>query len=65
MTSDREDDFNAGMVWGLDPGRHGNDSTPLMALVREKQYCRGTLTSEGRTASREYQAFLERNRERK
>ena len=39
-----------------------NDTTPLMALVRDKQYCRGTLTSEGRTASREYQEFLERNR---
>lgn len=39
-----------------------SDTTPLMALVRDKQYCRGSLTSEGRTASREYQAFLERNR---
>jgi hypothetical protein len=39
-----------------------NDTTPLMALVQDKPYCRGTLTSEGRTASREYQAFLERNR---
>jgi hypothetical protein len=39
-----------------------NDTTPLMALVRDKPYSRGTLTSEGRTASREYQAFLERNR---
>lgn len=39
-----------------------DDTTPLMALVRDKQYCRGSLTSEGRTASREYQAFLERNR---
>jgi len=38
------------------------DTTPLMALVQDKPYCRGTLTSEGRTASREYQAFLERNR---
>lgn len=39
-----------------------DDTTPLMALVRDKPYSRGTLTSEGRTASREYQAFLERNR---
>jgi hypothetical protein len=42
--------------------RRGNDSTPLMALVRDQPYVRGMLTSEGRTASREYQAFLERNR---
>lgn len=60
--TDREDDFDVSLVWGLDPGRHGNDSTPLMALVRDQQYVRGKLTSEGRTASREYQAFLERNR---
>lgn len=39
-----------------------NDTTPLMALVRDQPYVRGKLTSEGRTASREYQAFLERNR---
>jgi hypothetical protein len=42
--------------------RPGNDSTPLVALVRDQTYSRGKLTSEGRTASREYQAFLERNR---
>jgi hypothetical protein len=40
----------------------GDDSPPLMNLVHDKPYCRGTLTSQGRTASREYQAFLERNR---
>jgi hypothetical protein len=40
----------------------GDDSTPLVALVRDQPYARGSLTSEGRTASREYQAFLERNR---
>ena len=40
----------------------GDDSTPLVALVRDQPYGRGSLTSEGRTASREYQAFLERNR---
>jgi hypothetical protein len=40
----------------------GEDSTPLVALVRDQPYGRGSLTSEGRTASREYQAFLERNR---
>lgn len=62
MTHDREDDFDASMVWGLDPGRHGNDSTPLISLVQDKAYCRGTLTSQGRTASREYQELLERNR---
>jgi hypothetical protein len=42
--------------------RRGDDSTPLMALVRDQPYVRGKLTSEGRTTSREYQAFLERNR---
>jgi len=42
--------------------RRGNDSTPLISLVRDQPYVRGKLTSEGRTASREYQAFLERNR---
>ena len=40
----------------------GDDTTPLVALVRDQPYGRGSLTSEGRTASREYQAFLERNR---
>jgi hypothetical protein len=43
--------------------RRGDDSTPLMALVRDQPYVRGKLTSEGRTASREYQAFLKRNRD--
>jgi hypothetical protein len=42
--------------------RRGNDSTPLMAFVRDQPYSRGKLTSEGRTASRAYQDFLERNR---
>jgi hypothetical protein len=40
----------------------GDDSPPLMNLVHDKPYCRGTLTSQGRTASRQYQEFLERNR---
>lgn len=39
-----------------------NDTTPLMAFVHDKPYSRGGLTSQGRTASLEYQAFLERNR---
>lgn len=39
-----------------------NDTTPLMALVRDVPYSRGCLTSESRTASAEYQAFLERAR---
>jgi hypothetical protein len=40
----------------------GDDTTPLVALVRDQPYGRGSLTSEGRTASRAYQEFLERNR---
>lgn len=45
--------------------RRGNDTTPLISMVRDKQYSRGMLTSQGRTASRAYQEFLERNRGRK
>jgi hypothetical protein len=40
----------------------GDDSPPLMNLVHDKPYSRGSLTSQGRTASRQYQEFLERNR---
>jgi hypothetical protein len=61
--TDREDDFDGTLVWGLGEVKHGNDSTPLMNIVRDPAYCRGTLTSESRTASREYMAFLERNRD--
>ena len=60
--ADREDNFEGTLAWGLGEVKYGNDSTPLMTFVRDQSYCRGTLTSEGRTASREYQAFLERNR---
>lgn len=40
----------------------GNDSTPLVALVADDHYCKGTITSQGRTASPQYQAFLARAR---
>jgi hypothetical protein len=40
-----------------------NDTTPLMALVRDPQYSRGMLTSQGRTASAQYQAFLQRSKD--
>ena len=63
MTDTREDDYDRAVVWGLDSVQHGNDSTPLMAIVRDPAYCRGVLTSECRTASKEYRAFLERNRD--
>lgn len=39
-----------------------NDTTPLMALVRDAPYSRGCVTSQGRTASVEYQEFLKRAR---
>lgn len=40
--------------------RGGNDSTPLISLVHDKHYSRGGLTSESRTASSSYQAFVRR-----
>jgi hypothetical protein len=43
--------------------RHGDDSPPLFASVRDTPYCRGCLTSEARTASLEYQRFLNRHKE--
>jgi hypothetical protein len=42
--------------------RDSNDTTPLFAYVRDKPYVRGCMTSQSRTASAEYQAFLERAR---
>lgn len=40
----------------------GNDTTPLVTLVRDEPYSRGCVTSSARTASDQYQAFLERAR---
>lgn len=45
------------------PQRHGDDTTPIMALVRDQPYGRGGITSESRTASPAYMAFLKRARE--
>lgn len=42
--------------------RRGDDSTPLMALVHDKAYSRGGLTSVSRTASESYAAFVRRAR---
>lgn len=41
--------------------RGGHDSTPLVALVPEDPYRRGSITSQARTASEQYQAFLKRS----
>jgi hypothetical protein len=41
-------------------GGSGDDSTPLIALVREAGYSRGTLTSSSRTTSEQYLRFLGR-----
>lgn len=38
----------------------GDDTTPIMALVRDQPYARGGITSESRTASPAYAAFLKR-----
>lgn len=43
--------------------RCGNDTTPLVSLVRDEAYTRGTVTSTGRTNSPQYMAFLKRARE--
>lgn len=42
--------------------RRGHDTTPLMALVHDKPYSRGGLTSVGRTNSESYAAFVRRAR---
>lgn len=42
--------------------RYGNDTTPIMALVHDQPYSRGGLTSEGRTNSESYAAFVRRAR---
>ena len=42
--------------------RRGDDSTPLMALVHDKPYSRGGLTSVSRTVSESYAAFVRRAR---
>lgn len=43
--------------------RVGDDTPPLFASVRDQPYCRGCLTSESRTASLDYQRFLQRHKE--
>lgn len=42
------------------PQKAGDDTTPIMALVRDQPYSRGGITSESRTASPAYTAFLKR-----
>lgn len=42
------------------PQKAGDDTTPIMALVRDQPYSRGGITSESRTASPSYAAFLKR-----
>jgi hypothetical protein len=44
----------------LSSRRYGDDSTPLVALVHDKAYSRGGLTSQGRTNSESYAAFVRR-----
>lgn len=39
-------------------GGSGDDTTPLMALVRDVGYSRGSLTSSSRTNSEQYLRFL-------
>jgi hypothetical protein len=43
--------------------RGGDDSPPLMNLVHDKPYVRGSLTSLGRTNSEAYLRFLKRSKE--
>jgi hypothetical protein len=57
-----QDDDDTGELRGI---RAANDTTPLVSLVRDDQYSRGKVTSQGRTASLAYQQFLERNRARR
>ena len=45
------------------PQRAGDDTTPIMALVRDQPYGRGGITSEGRTTSQAYLDFVKRARE--
>lgn len=43
--------------------RAGDDTTPIMALVRDQPYSRGGITSESRTASQVYLDFVQRAKE--
>jgi hypothetical protein len=47
-------------VTGLN--RSPNDTTPLVAMVPDEPYRKGMITSNARTASLQYLAFLERAR---
>jgi predicted transcriptional regulator len=40
--------------------RPADDTTPLVSLVRDQPYTRGGLTSQGRTSSESYAAFVRR-----
>lgn len=43
--------------------RCGNDTTPLVSMVPDQPYSRGVVTSQGRTNSPQYMAFLKRARD--
>lgn len=43
--------------------RYGDDTPPVFASVRDDNYSRGSLTSQPRTASPAYVAFLQRHKE--
>lgn len=59
MTTD-SDDFDYPAVEDLIvvDGGTGDDTTPLVALVRDAGYSRGSLTSSSRTNSEQYMRFL-------
>ena len=44
--------------------RYGDDTPPLFSSVRDQPYCNGCLTSQARTMSPQYLAFLARHREK-
>lgn len=44
------------------PSKAGDDTTPIMALVRDQPYARGGITSESRTSSQAYVDFVNRAR---
>lgn len=43
--------------------KHGDDSTPLVSLVRDQPSHLGIVTSQSRTLSPQYLEFLERSKE--
>lgn len=43
--------------------RGGDDSPPIFNGVQDQPYRRGTLTSDGRTASEQYMRFLQKHKE--